>query len=124
MFSFGKKVVWGIVALSIIAFFAFTFSRYSPYLRGPELGEGNFQEFLNLSDPSYHLLVSVERTKSAFLNGRELSLKVEGEGQSRRVMIDEELFFHSPYDTGVIRLVDSFDHERVYPFSVWVSERE
>ncbi len=124
MFSFGKKVVWGIAFVFVFTFLAFAFSRYLPYLEGPSLEEGNYHQFLNITESSYHLVATVERTKSVFLNGRELSLKVEGKGPSRRITIDEELFFHPPYDTAVLRLVDSFGHTREYPFFVWVSERK
>ncbi len=122
MFLFGKKTVRGVVFILFFIFILFTISRYSPYIEGPRLGEGNFQHFINLVDNSYHLHVDVIHTKSAFLNGRELQLKVSDRDGSRR-SIDEELFFHNPYDNAVIRLVDSFGHEKEYPFFVWVNSQ-
>jgi len=121
MFSFGKKVIYSFIFVGFLIFFLFTFSRYLPYIKGPHLGEGNFQTFLNLNKPLYHLHTEVIYTKSAFLNGKKIFLKTE-DRDGLKSYIDEKILFHTPYDYGVLRLVDSFGNEKEYPFSVWVKE--
>ena len=123
MFSFGKKVIYSFIFVGFLIFFLFTFSRYLPYIRGPRLGDGNFQSFLNLDAPLYHLHTEVIHTKSAFLNGKEIFLKTE-DREGQKSYIDEKILFYAPYDYGILRLIDSFGNEKEYPFSVWVKNRK